>query len=260
MGAVAEKFLTSRAIGSDIKGVVLMADYDGALRKLFSDWKKLLIGVLLSIFPIIRWLAKGYMFENTGLGKHKKMKTLPEWKDWQRLFINGFAGTVIAFLYIVPALLVLIIGVGMSFLAWADSFVQTAAYVGLTDLIVEGAPAQQIMPTVVNAWPLLLPSLVTLAPMLIVALLLWIGASYLLPAGILNFLNTGRMEDAFQFGEISKVAMTKPYLIVWLVVSLSAALAIYSLTWIPLIGWASAYFLVGVFGFTLFGEVYKEVA
>jgi hypothetical protein len=260
MDSLAEKFLCSRAIGDDIKGVVLMVDYDGALRKLFSDWKKLLIGVLLSIFPVIRWFVKGYMFENTGLGKHKKMKTLPEWKNWQQLFINGFAGTVIAFLYIVPAILVLIIGVGTTFLGWVDNFVQTAAYVGLTNGVMEAGPAQQILPTVVNSWPLLAPHLLKAAPMLVAALLLWIGAAYLLPLGILNFLKTGRMEDAFQFEEISKVAMTKQYLVVWLVVSLSAALAIYSLTWIPLIGWAAAYYLVGVFGFTLFGEVHKEVA
>jgi hypothetical protein len=258
MGALAEKFLTFDTTGMDIKGVVLMVDYDGALRKVFSDWKKFVIGVLLSMFPIIRWLAKGYMFENTGLGKHKKSKVLPEWKNWQDLFIKGFAGTVISFLYVMPAVLILIVGGVVGFIGYADDYVQGSAFVALQGAG-DASAVSAIKPGIVNAWPLHVLSLFTLPSAVILAFLLWIGAYYLLPAGILNFMKTGRMEDAFKFGEVTRLTMSKQYLTVWLVVSLSAALAFYAFSWIPIIGWAAAYFVIGVFGYTLFGEVFKEV-
>ena len=58
----------------------------------FTDFKKLLIGILLNIIPVINFFALGYLLE---CGRTPK-KDLPEWKNFGDFFVEGFFAAVIA--------------------------------------------------------------------------------------------------------------------------------------------------------------------
>ena len=78
-----------------------MVDYQSAFEKPFTDIKKLLIGILFSIVPIINFFARGFILECSGLGKTKPSKKMPEWKDFGSLFVKGLLYFIITIIYLV---------------------------------------------------------------------------------------------------------------------------------------------------------------
>lgn len=83
--------------------------YEEAIRRPFSDYKKLGIGILLNIVPIINFIAMGYAFECAKLTLNNK-NNLPEWKSFGSLFLKGLIYMLISIIYFVP--LLPLIGVG----------------------------------------------------------------------------------------------------------------------------------------------------
>jgi hypothetical protein len=51
-----------------------MVNYTDAFEKPFTDIKNLLIGILLSIIPVISWFAVGFQMKCSGVGKSKYSK------------------------------------------------------------------------------------------------------------------------------------------------------------------------------------------
>ena len=64
-------------------------DYGAAISRPFEDIKKLIIGCLLNIIPIVNFLAMGYVFDAAKMTLGKK-KGLPEWDNWGDLFMKRF--------------------------------------------------------------------------------------------------------------------------------------------------------------------------
>jgi len=86
-----------------------MVNYTEAIKRPFTDGKKFLIGVLLNILPIVNLLVVGYTLECAKSAMKKKYK-LPEWENWGDYFVKGLLATIIGFIYMIPALMLLLIG------------------------------------------------------------------------------------------------------------------------------------------------------
>jgi len=90
-------------------------DLKFALQRPFTDIKKLLIGILLSVIPLVNLFSFGYQIECARLTLKKK-KNLPEWKNWKELFINGLLYFIIVLIYFIPVIFVSILWMGKELL------------------------------------------------------------------------------------------------------------------------------------------------
>ena len=69
---------------------------------------KILIGIALSLVPIVNFFAVGYAYQIFKAALRKEELFLPEWDDWGDLFVNGFKVFVVALCYfIIPVLFLL---------------------------------------------------------------------------------------------------------------------------------------------------------
>jgi len=230
-----------------------MVNYEEAIKKPFTDIVKLIIGIVLSIIPIINWIAKGFMIESSGLGKTKPSKKMPEWKNWGYLFIKGLASDIIFLIYAIPAILVFLIGAGYAIGSLASAFIGTVP----PEVLGETSPG--VMGDLIRQnWALALPTLITLAPILILGFILLLIAFYLTPIAVLNYVKTKRFSGAFDFNTVLKKALTGKYFFVWLAVIIISGIVIAILSFIPFLGPAIAMFIMGVFSYSLYGQVYRE--
>lgn len=217
-------------------------DFDTAIKKPFTSGKKLLIGTLLSILPIIRWFAQGFIIECSGVGKNKASKKMPEFKNWSDLFFKGFITNVIGFLYMLPAVIIFAIGIGSA----ALNFFRVMARE-----VIAGKAAE------INVFDLI-PNMARLVPLMVIVGALLILAYYVLPIAVLRFLDKKRFTNAFNLDKVFRKAFTANYFVVWLVFIIVSMIVTAVLSYIPIVGAAFAFFMTGVFGYTLFGEVYRK--
>ena len=237
-----------------------MIDYQAAFRKPFTDHKKLLIGILLSMVPILNWFAKGFILESSGLGRTKPTKNMPEWKPMGELFIKGLMATVISVMYMLPATLIFVYGASMTIMGLLFEYLGKVVPIEAVQGLAHGnVDVDTIMPTILNNWPLAVPHIIKFVPILMLAALFGLAAKFMLPIAILSYLKSGQLADAFRFGEVFRKAFTANYFVVWLAVAAVTAIISLLLSIIPLVGPAAAYFFCGVFSYTVFGQVYKEV-
>lgn len=234
--------------------VIFMVDFESAFKKPFTNMQKLIIGILLSIIPIVNWFARGFAMECSGVGKNKSSNKMPEWKDWSDYFIKGFSAVIISLIYALPALLVFLLGAGSllgSIFRMALNNVLPFAMAGRGNAIVEGFTTGNFME--------ILPGLIKFAPFLLASLLVGLLAAYLIPMATLFYLRKNDISDAFQFKKVFKKAFTSDYFIAWLVVAFVGAIGSVILSIIPLIGGAAASFIISIISFTLFGEIYLKI-
>ena len=139
-----------------------MLNYSVGLKRPFQDLGKLLIGIILSIIPIVNLIAMGYALEcvSTVL-KKKKSYALPEWKNFWRLFIRGLAAGVIGFVYALPALIIL----GVLMFNMIETFME------ISDPIV-------IITTL----------LTNNAPLVLLGIILLLVSSFLTPLAVINYV------------------------------------------------------------------------
>jgi len=97
-----------------------MVDVKKALTFPFNDqnWVvKLLIGLVLTIIPIVNFFSMGYVYEVFKKVVNKQEPFLPEWDNWGDLFKKGLMLFLIALVYaIIPAIL---FGAGMGMISRA---------------------------------------------------------------------------------------------------------------------------------------------
>ncbi len=73
--------------------LLIMPDFEQVCRRLFSDssWLvKCLLGTLLVAFPVLHFLAFGYLGRVARAGAEGEVFQTPEWGDWHELFVRGF--------------------------------------------------------------------------------------------------------------------------------------------------------------------------
>ena len=228
-----------------------MVDYKEALEKPFTDFRKLLIGVLLSIIPIINWFAVGFEMTCSNVGRIKSKK-MPEWKDFGDLFKKGFFNFAIAFIYFIPSVLILVLSAGKIFLNALNTIPLQQLQAAATD----EARAAILQPIIQG----MVPSLISVLPLVIIALLLSILIIYIIPIAVLSYLENERFSDAFKIKEIFRKAFTGKYFVMWLLVMVLSALINGLFRIIPYIGDAISAFIIGVIAFSLIGQVYLELS
>jgi hypothetical protein len=212
-----------------------MVNYENAFKRPFTDIKKLLIGIVLNLIPIVNFMALGYQLKCAKTAMQKKFE-LPEWDDWVNLFVKGLIALVISIIYMIPAIIV------MFFVAASViSAIMVSATAG------EG--------TIIDSLMLALSSFSITVVFLLVLILLTL---YFLPSAIMSYVRDDSFGSAFKFGEIFRNAFTVGYLTVWVIVAIYSFILTMILSIIPVIGSTVGGFISGVTAMTLFGEIYSE--
>jgi len=214
--------------------VVILTDYEGAIKKPFSDIKSLVIGCLLNIIPIINFFSIGYSVEVSRLSMKGKNK-MPEWTNWGALFVDGLLVFLISLIWMIPVIILLLATIGFS--------VITA--------IMKGGLEQG-----------LLPILATAGTGLLITLIVAILIGYFSPLAVMGFVKSKNFGDAFDFSTIFKKAFTSKYFGVWIVIGIisfvlgfiGGIIPFVSLVLGPALG-----FISWIIAFTLLGEIYNKI-
>lgn len=200
------------------------------------DWlKKLGIGALLMIIPIIGWLVvAGWGIEITRRVIQHDPQPLPDWSDFGGYLVKGLQVFVIAIVYSLPLILV------------------NACQQGITLFSQQGNNSDQTMVTILMVVAICFGC---------VSFLYGIFLGFILPAALGNFAATGQMGAGFRFGEVFGMVRAVPvaYLLALLggfVASLIASLGVI----VCVIG----ILFTSVYAYTinahLYGQAYNEAA
>ncbi len=235
-----------------------MVNYEESLKKPFSDLEKLIIGIILSIIPIVNWIAQGFIIESSGIGKNKPSKNMPEWKDSWDYLVKGLLSYIITFIYAIPAIIVLVIAFGYAITSLFSTFMGVMPEGFMSSMMAGQVPKGEIAQIMSQNWILALPTITRVAPLILLGLLLLLVAAFLSPVAVLNYLKNKKFEKAFDMNFITKKAFTAKYFVVWLVAGIITLVLKAVLSFIPFLGFAIAYFISGVIAYSLYGQVYRE--
>jgi len=202
--------------------------YGEALKRPFTDFKKLLIGVLLGMIPIVNFFTHGYLLECSRTAMKGRFN-LPEWKNMGDLFVKGFFMNLISIIYFIPAVIIGLI-IGFS----------TITKIFTTGTISSG-----------NIWVML--------SLLIIAVL----TSYFASVAIITYSKNYRFKEAFICKEIFSKGFSGNFFLAFIVsiilyIIISASLYGLSKS-IPLVGPGIILWVAGVISFTLLGEAYGKL-
>ncbi len=209
-----------------------MVDYIGAIKRPFSDSKKLLLGLLFSVIPIVNFIGSGYQLECCR-SAYKNKLVLPEWKNYGELFIKGILNGVIWTIYSIPVIAVFL------YVVWSSLFTLANLYESDTSVFL----AELIR---------------SVGYSLIAIVLLGILTTYVCYYASVRFAMNYKFKEAFEFKEILKGIVRKEYSLAWLVAGIYSLIIGLLLGIIPFIGSGIAGFLSGVTFMTVLGQVYKE--
>jgi len=234
--------------------------YEEALKKPFTDLEKLAMGIILSLVPIVNvTIVQGFFMEASGVGKAKASPKMPEWKDWTYLFVKGLGAFVVKLIYMLPALAFIGFGIGIA----ASDMIAAMANVVSPELMGQmmgGSVAanEQISQVMAQNWYLVIPGLLKAAPLIAVGMLFALLAAFVTPIAVLNYLSKKNFAAAFDFGVVLRKAFTMKYALAWLTVLIVSAAVGFVLKFIPWIGASITLFVMGVIGYSLYGQVFKE--
>jgi hypothetical protein len=239
-----------------------MVNYGEAIKKPFTDLiktenVKLTFGILLSLIPIVQWFAKGFALESSGLGKTRPSPKMPEWKHFGHLFIKGLLSDIIFFVYMLPALVIFLIGAGIILAPLASTIISSMFTQEVSP--VKDTESMMLKNLIQQNWVLLIPNLIVAAPILLVAFVLFLFASYVGPIAILNYVKTNKFGQAFNFDVIFRKTLNVKYFIVWLVTIILVGIISAILSWVPFIGRGIAYFITAVISFSIYGQIFREI-
>lgn len=223
-----------------------MVNYNISFKKPFSDFRKLLIGIVVNIIPIVNLISYGYILESSDIKSGKQTENMVEWDDLGKFFIKGLLGFIISVIYAIPALIVGLIAF----------FVVIAPLIGKAILL---GPERIESMNPDKIFPFILPYILTALPLMIIGGILLLVASYIAPVATLNYIKTDSFSEAFNFKEITKYIFTGDYLIVWALVLVLNIVLVGILSEIPFIGTAIGSFITGMIGFSLFAGVMIEL-
>ena len=235
-------------------------DFVKALRRPFSDTKKLFIGALLGIIPIVNFTVIGYTLTSTGISKENgKRDGLPEWENYGDLFKKGLVAAIIGIILFLPAVLVLFGTVGTVIISPAMSLIFGGLPMETWDKLAAGQITDmQIQDWFAQNWTQCIPLLTNAVPFLLLGAMMGLVAYYILPAALLGWLKEDRFSAAFTW-KVVKTTATLDYLVNWLVVGFLGGIVSSLLGWIPILGVGIKMYVNGVFSYTVFAEIYERV-
>jgi len=225
-----------------------MVNFGEAIKRPFQDFKKLGIGALMYMIPLVNiitgFFSSGYGLECAKTGMKKKYE-LPKWADWGNLWVKGFLCFLIGAIYCIPLAIIFVITLGATLFG------------SLLMLFFEANP-QAFM-----------SGFGTISSSLIWFFLVGLLTIYIIPMAIMFFVDKGKFSDAFKLGMVLKKAFTSEYLAAWIIVMIysfvvgvvaSLLSAITTITVIlPLIIMGFANMILVITSMTVFGEVYSEI-
>jgi len=238
-----------------------MTNFGEAIKRPFTDFKKLLIGALFFMIPFVNLItglfATGYALNGAKTAMKKKY-AMPEWADWGKMFVNGLLGGVIYIIYMLPALIIFIIGLISSITLGIGVSIGT-----LVNALVSNDSA-----AIANA----ISGMIGVSGLFLVtfflAVLLVLIAAYVTPMAIMAFIATDKFGEAFNLKAVFGKAFRGNYFVAFLisllyVIALAVIAGILDLILaITIIGPAVVNgfytFIVTVTLYTIFGEVYAE--
>ncbi|MDD5181650.1 MAG: DUF4013 domain-containing protein [Candidatus Nanoarchaeia archaeon] len=204
-----------------------MVDYSNALKRPFSDIKKLLIAILLSVIPIISFMFTGYILDVAKTAMKKKYK-LPEWR-YGTNFVHGLISFVISLIYMLPFLIIT-----MLFIVLITIFENNTA-----------------------------GTLITILVFVVIATLY----SILIIGATMRYAETRKFGAAFEFGAIIKKTFSQKFIVALCVaglISFLVALAVAMLLllvpipFVPLLVSVSMGTALSIFMYTVLGQAYAE--
>jgi hypothetical protein len=214
----------------------------------FEDQKwtnKLLIGMLVSIVPIVNFALLGWVVDIMRNVSQRQATPLPEWDNFGDKFVKGAMLFVVSLIYSLPALLiscpVLFLPLTRGTLGGEGQEALTGMFVGTTALLT----------CAISVFALLI--------------------SFLMPAVFLNFARKGTFAAGFEFGEIWRIMSRNlsDYIVAWLIiivvsigVSFVIGLVAGVLAFIPCCGWILGWILLGVSGVyiaAVFGHLFGQI-
>jgi len=165
-----------------------MVDFEAAIKRPFQDFKKLGIGALMYMIPVVSFItmffASGYGLECAKTAMKKKSK-LPEWTDWGNLFLKGLSVFAIALIYSIP------IGIIAAFMV-----VKAMQGVGSYNTMLSAQPE------------MIMSNMASLGLGFILFMVLLLLLSYIMPMVLMFFVDKWKFGDAFKLGEIFKKVFT----------------------------------------------------
>ncbi|MBN2225350.1 MAG: DUF4013 domain-containing protein [Deltaproteobacteria bacterium] len=199
-----------------------------------KEWPvKMIIGIALSILPIVNFFCAGYAYRIFKAGLVREPLEMPQWDDWGDLFIQGLIIFVLRFLYFLIPLAVM--GSGAVFLVIAFVLKDRTGYF----------PEGMILPGAV---------------LIGVGLILAIVASVLFPMALATYAKSGeRFGAAFRIWEIvPKIIQALDDYFIAIVLMICVFFAYFILSVIPYIGILFAlllsFYLKYLFYYGLFGS------
>jgi hypothetical protein len=237
-----------------------MVDFVKALRRPFSDTNKLLIGTLLGMIPVVNFVVRGYALVSTGLTKEKvKRNILPEWKNYGDLFMKGFVSIVIGFLLFLPAAIAFLGTFGTVVMSPVVNMMFGGMSSDTWNNLMTGQITEiQIEQWFTQNWTQLIPVLMSALPFLILGAFLALLAFYILPIAVLEWLKEDRVGAAFSWKVLGKAAKMD-YLVNWIIVTFLSGIVMVLVSWIPFVGLGISTYIVGVFSYTVFAEIYEKL-
>jgi hypothetical protein len=199
-----------------------------------KEWPvKMIIGIALSILPIVNFFCSGYAYRIFKAGLNRQPLAMPEWDDWGEIFIQGLIIFVLRLLYFLIPLLLM--GSGTAILIFAFVFKDKSGYF----------PPGIVIPSVV---------------LIGIGVLLAFLAAVLFPMALANYAkNNERFGAAFMIWEIvpSIIRVLDDYVIAF-VLMVCVFFAFFVLCVIPYLGMLFAlvlsFYLKYLYYYALFGS------
>jgi hypothetical protein len=214
-------------------------------KKLFSDFGRLVILIVLDIIPLVNWVVVGYAARV--LKETPDADSPPKLEKYSELFVSGAKVFFAALIYMLIPLI--LIGVG------AGSIIAGMFTSGGPEFFMRGFPAPQMLMFGGAGIALVIVGVV-------LAILLMI----VLGAGVAHMIKTGSFGKAFAFGEIFGLIQKMGWgrYLAWIVLVIVIASIV---GWIggaiPVVGWLIQIIVapaLSVFFFRSLGLLYSDAA
>jgi len=212
-----------------------------AIKRPFTNFSKLLIGIIFSIIPIVNFMAIGYQIQCAKTAMSNKFM-LPKWENFGKLFITGIIGSVIVFIYSIPALVLLI-------LAFATFVVDPINFIASGGAGIEAALANGVTGPVIV--------------LLVLGIIALVLASLVGSSALINYSSSLKFKEGFR-KKVWQKAFTGKFFGTWLLAGIYGFLIAVILGLIPLIGFINIgdgiqSFIYGVTYMTALATIYKKL-
>ena len=212
-------------------------------RKLFSDFGRLVILIVLDLIPIVNLIVTGYA--SRVLKESPGADSPPKLENYGDLLVDGLKIAVVSIIYMLIPIILIVAGVGSFFAAMVTGGGPNFMWGGFTPAYMGLLGGTGIVLVLIG---------------LLVAFVMLI----LLAAGIAHMIKTGKFGKAFAFGEIlnviGKIGWGK--YIAWLILIVILAAIVGAIAGaIPYVGWIIAAIIgpaLAVFYFRSLGLLYSE--